>query len=94
MAAPTGLLGTFHMTACAVVHVPARTRADDPALGSPGREPGLRVHIELPGRPEVTQQHGYFHAGATSAVADSAGGYAAYTLVRAARVASRSAVLG
>ncbi|MFD5737704.1 PaaI family thioesterase [Streptomyces sioyaensis] len=39
-----------------------------------------RVHIELPGRPEVTQQHGYFHAGATSAVADSAGGYAAYTL--------------
>ncbi|MGW8884553.1 PaaI family thioesterase [Streptomyces sp. NPDC055749] len=39
-----------------------------------------RVHIELPSRPEVTQQHGYFHAGATSAVADSAGGYAAYTL--------------
>jgi uncharacterized protein (TIGR00369 family) len=41
--------------------------------------PGL-VRIELPGRPEVTQQHGYFHAGATSAIADSAGGYAAYTL--------------
>lgn len=39
-----------------------------------------RVHILLPGRPEVTQQHGYFHAGATSAVADTAGGYAAYTL--------------
>ncbi|WP_406065242.1 PaaI family thioesterase [Streptomyces sp. NBC_01077] len=39
-----------------------------------------RVHIELPSRPEVTQQHGYFHAGATSAVADSAGGYAASTL--------------
>lgn len=39
-----------------------------------------RVHITLPSRPEVTQQHGYFHAGATSAVADSAGGYAAYTL--------------
>ncbi|GGS87019.1 PaaI family thioesterase [Streptomyces violaceus] len=38
-----------------------------------------RVHIELPGRPEVTQQHGYFHAGATSAIADSAGGYAAFT---------------
>lgn len=43
-----------------------------------------RVHIVLPGRPEVTQQHGYFHAGATSAIADSAGGYAAYTLFRAA----------
>ncbi|MGW7514394.1 PaaI family thioesterase [Streptomyces sp. NPDC054796] len=42
-------------------------------------EPG-RVHIVLPNRPEVTQQHGYFHAGATSAIADSAGGYAAFTL--------------
>lgn len=39
-----------------------------------------RVHIVLPARPEVTQQHGYVHAGATSAIADSAGGYAAYTL--------------
>src|SRR5689334_4761283 len=38
------------------------------------------VHIELPRRPEVTQQHGYFHAGATSAIADSAGGYAGFTL--------------
>ncbi len=28
----------------------------------------------------MTQQHGYFHAGATSAIADTAGGYAAYTL--------------
>ena len=41
--------------------------------------PGL-VHIVLPARPEVTQQNGYFHAGATSAIADTAGGYAAYTL--------------
>lgn len=39
-----------------------------------------RVHIELPARPEATQQHGYIHAGATSAVADTAGGYAALTL--------------
>ena len=39
-----------------------------------------RVHIVLPARPEVTQQHGFVHAGATSAIADSAGGYAAYTL--------------
>jgi uncharacterized protein (TIGR00369 family) len=39
-----------------------------------------RVHIQLPSRPQVTQQHGYFHAGATSAIADSAGGYAAFTL--------------
>lgn len=42
-------------------------------------EPGL-VEIALPFRPELTQQHGYFHAGMTSAIADSAGGYAAYTL--------------
>ncbi|HEV7147698.1 MAG TPA: PaaI family thioesterase [Pedococcus sp.] len=39
-----------------------------------------RVHIVLPSRPEVSQQHGYVHAGATSAIADSAGGYAALTL--------------
>lgn len=39
------------------------------------------VHIVLPTRPEVTQQHGYVHAGATSAIADSAGGYAALTLL-------------
>lgn len=39
-----------------------------------------RVRIVLPRRHEVTQQHGYFHAGATSAIADSAGGYAAFTL--------------
>ncbi|MFD8820063.1 PaaI family thioesterase [Streptomyces sp. NPDC059627] len=38
------------------------------------------VHIVLPARPEVAQQHGYVHAGATSAIADSAGGYAALTL--------------
>ena len=42
-------------------------------------EPG-RVQIVLPRRPEVTQQDGYIHAGATSAIADSAGGYAAFTL--------------
>ena len=39
-----------------------------------------RVHIVLDKRPEVTQQHGYIHAGAISAIADSAGGYAAFTL--------------
>lgn len=42
-------------------------------------EPG-HVEIELPYRADLTQQHGYFHAGATSTIADSAGGYAAYTL--------------
>ncbi|MER5966935.1 PaaI family thioesterase [Streptomyces sp. NPDC002057] len=40
-----------------------------------------QVRIVLPARPEVGQQHGYVHAGATSAIADSAGGYAALTLL-------------
>lgn len=39
-----------------------------------------RVHIVLPSRPQLTQQHGYFHAGATGAIADTAGGFAAFTL--------------
>lgn len=39
------------------------------------------VTIGLPRRAEVSQQRGYVHAGATSAIADSAGGYAAYTLM-------------
>lgn len=40
-----------------------------------------RVQITLPRRPEISQQHGYVHAGATSAIADSAGGYAALTMM-------------
>ena len=42
-----------------------------------------RVRIDLARRSEVSQQHGYVHAGATSAIADSAGGYAALTLMPA-----------
>jgi uncharacterized protein (TIGR00369 family) len=38
------------------------------------------VAIRMPFRPELSQQHGYFHAGATSAIADSAGGYAGFTV--------------
>jgi uncharacterized protein (TIGR00369 family) len=37
----------------------------------------------VPFRGELTQQHGYFHAGVTGAIADSACGYAAYTLMAA-----------
>ncbi len=36
--------------------------------------------IELPYRDDLTQQHGYIHAGIVSAIADSAGGYAGLTL--------------
>ncbi len=42
-------------------------------------EPGL-VEIVLPYRPDLSQQHGFFHAGITSTIADSAGGYAAFSL--------------
>ncbi|WP_405404907.1 PaaI family thioesterase [Paracoccus sp. Ld10] len=38
------------------------------------------VTLRLPFHPDLTQQMGYFHAGATTALADSAGGYAALTL--------------
>ncbi|MGA8222538.1 MAG: PaaI family thioesterase [Candidatus Acidiferrales bacterium] len=34
-------------------------------------------------RPELSQQHGYFHAGVTASIADSASGYAAFSLMPA-----------
>ncbi len=43
-------------------------------------EPG-RVVVELPFRAELGQQHGFLHAGAATAVVDSACGYAALTLM-------------
>lgn len=45
-------------------------------------EPGV-VEIGLEHRPELTQQHGFFHAGILATIADSAGGYAAYSLMPA-----------
>lgn len=45
-------------------------------------EPG-RVTIELPVRDDLTQQHGFVHGGIVGMIADSAGGYAAYTLMPA-----------
>lgn len=43
-------------------------------------EPGV-VEITLPYRADLTQQHGYVHAGIITTIADSACGYAAYTLM-------------
>ncbi|MFT5114473.1 MAG: hypothetical protein ACI8P9_003810 [Parasphingorhabdus sp.] len=37
--------------------------------------------IELPFRPELGQQNGFFHTGITSTISDSAGGYAGFTLM-------------
>jgi uncharacterized protein (TIGR00369 family) len=39
--------------------------------------------IRLPYRPALSQQHGYFHGGIVGTIADSAGGYAAFTLMPA-----------
>ncbi len=37
--------------------------------------------IHLPYRPDLSQQHGFFHAGITSTVVDSAAGYAGFSLM-------------
>ena len=44
--------------------------------------PGV-CELRLPFRAELTQQHGYFHGGIVAAVADSAGGYAGFSLMPA-----------
>jgi len=38
------------------------------------------VHLALPFAPQFCQQNGFLHAGAIASVADSANGYAAFTL--------------
>ena len=43
-------------------------------------EPGV-IEITLPYRADLAQQHGYLHAGIVTTIADSACGYAAYSLM-------------
>jgi len=45
-------------------------------------EPGA-VEITLPYRADLAQQHGYLHAGVVATIADSACGYAAFSLMPA-----------
>ena len=45
-------------------------------------EPGV-IEITLPYRADLTQQHGFLHAGIVTTIADSACGYAAYSLMAA-----------
>jgi uncharacterized protein (TIGR00369 family) len=66
----------------------ARSFALQPMMGTIGAtitrvEAGI-VEIVLPVRPELTQQHGFVHAGAIAAIADTAAGYAALSLMPAA----------
>jgi uncharacterized protein (TIGR00369 family) len=46
-----------------------------------GAELGGAVEITLRPIPAITQQHGFVHAGAVTAIADSAAGYAALSLM-------------
>ena len=41
------------------------------------------VEVELPYRADLTQQHGFVHAGVVATILDSACGYAAFTLMPA-----------
>ncbi len=43
------------------------------------------VEISLHPQPSISQQHGFIHAGAISAIADSAAGYAALSVMPAGR---------
>jgi uncharacterized protein (TIGR00369 family) len=63
----------------------ARSFGDQPIMNLIGArlslvEPGV-VEITLPYRADLTQQHGYLHAGVVTTIADSACGYAAFTLM-------------
>ncbi|MGQ9369510.1 PaaI family thioesterase [Azospirillum sp. ST 5-10] len=42
-----------------------------------------RCTIVMPARPDLCQQHGYIHAGVTTTLADTAAGYAAFSLMPA-----------
>jgi uncharacterized protein (TIGR00369 family) len=42
------------------------------------------VEVVLPFRPDLTQQDGFFHAGITSTAVDTAGGFAAFSIMPAA----------
>jgi uncharacterized protein (TIGR00369 family) len=46
-----------------------------------GKVTSGRVEIVLVPKPEISQQHGFVHAGAVSAIADSAAGYAALSMM-------------
>lgn len=70
---------------------PARVRAVKRSFARQGfmRHMGVRLfsighgttELRLRRRPELLQQHGYFHGGAIATIADVAGGYAAYSLM-------------
>ena len=46
-----------------------------------GRVSAGEIEIRVPFRPELTQQHGFLHAGVVTSALDSACGYAAFSLM-------------
>src|SRR6266550_3110886 len=65
----------------------ARSFAEQPIMNLIGArlslvEPGV-IEITLPYRADLAQQHGYLHAGIVTIIADTACGYAAFTLMPA-----------
>src|SRR6266566_2069517 len=65
----------------------ARSFAQQPIMNLIGARLSLVepcvVEITLPYRADLAQQHGYLHAGVVTTIADSACGYAAFTLMPA-----------
>ena len=65
----------------------AQSFANQPVMNLIGARLGLVapgiVEIVLPFRQDLTQQNGYLHAGVVTTIADSACGYAAFTLMPA-----------
>ena len=55
----------------AMTHLGARLTAVSPGF----------CEIQVAYSPELSQQHGYFHGGVVGAIADSAAGYAGYSLM-------------
>ncbi len=61
----------------------ARQRVMDTLGARLARVEAGEVEIELPYREDLTQQHGFLHAGIVTTVLDSACGYAAFSLMPA-----------
>ena len=53
-------------------------------------EPGI-VEVALPYRADLTQRHGFLHAGIVATILDSACGYAAFSLMAADALTSDAA---
>jgi uncharacterized protein (TIGR00369 family) len=62
---------------------PTNSTTVDPQWERRVRESFLRQGLMKRYREELTQQHGYFHAGVSASIADSASGYAAYSVMPA-----------